>query len=151
MGHARARDGRAMRAWLGAPLALTAALLLACASGPASGPGRCPPAGVAHSAPAATPTGLVGGDGGRGAALFAAECARCHSHDVSERGSRLFRGYPRLDCAEWLATVDDGYLFRIIAEGGEALGRDPLMKPFAEQLSHQEISDLVAFVRASGG
>jgi mono/diheme cytochrome c family protein len=127
-----------------------AALALSCASGPTSGPAPCPPEG-AEPRPEQLifPPGLVDGDAARGEALFATWCARCHSHDVEGRESRLFRGYPRLDCAEWVAGVSDVYLFRIISDGGEALGKQATMKPFAEQLSGQEISDLVAYLRAS--
>ncbi len=129
-----------------------AALALSCASGPSSGPAPCPPAGPSQRPEQLIfPPGLVDGDAARGEALFAAQCARCHSHDVSDRGSRLFRAYPRLDCADWLAGVSDAYLFRIISEGGEAMGKQALMKPFSDQLSGQEISDLVAYLRASPG
>ena len=134
------------------PLALVALLGLACASGPASGPASCPPSGDGPRPETLLfPTGLVPGDPSRGEALFTTWCTRCHSLDVADRESRVFRSYPRLDCAEWAAGASDVYLYRIIAEGGEAFGKKAVMKPFADRLSGQEISDLVAYLRAAGG
>jgi mono/diheme cytochrome c family protein len=133
-----------------AAVAAFAAATTSCAGGPASGPAPCPIEGATARAEQLTfPPGLVDGNASRGEALFAAECARCHSHDVADRGSRLFRGYPRLDCGDWLAGASDVYLFRIISEGGEAMGKQALMKPFSDRLSGQEISNLVAYLRAS--
>lgn len=130
---------------------LTAALglAIACASGPSAGPAACP---VGQSTPLppelAASTGLVDGDAERGARLFAEHCTRCHSPDVADRESRLFRGYPRLDCGDWVAGVGDIYLYQVISEGGAALGKQAVMKPFADQLTTEEISDLVAYLRA---
>ncbi len=109
--------------------------LAPCATGPVGAPL------VAARAPA-------GGDAARGARLFEAECARCHSPLVAERGSRLFRGYPRLDCAAYLARVSDAYLATVISAGGAAVGLDDAMKAFGERLTPEEIADLVAHLRA---
>ena len=72
---------------------------------------------------------------------------RCHDPRVEARDSRLFRSYPRLDCSPWLARVSDAYLYQVIAEGGTAVGRSELMKPFGSQLSESEILSLIAFLR----
>jgi len=50
-----------------------------------------------------------------------------------------------------MVGVSDVYLYQIISEGGAALGKQAVMKPFADQLSSQEISDLVAYLRAFQG
>jgi len=132
--------------------ALAAALLAAwalpgCAGAPASGPADCAappdPAALAASASVEPPSGAAT----RGAALFERECQRCHSPRRQDRESRFFRGYPRLDCADYLSTAPPGYLFTAIAEGGPAVGRSEAMKPFAEVLSQQQIADLVTFLR----
>ena len=94
--------------------------------------------------------GPRGGDPSRGTELFAAQCARCHAPRVAERESRLFRKYPRLDCPTTAAS-SPAYLHLAIAEGGVAIQRDELMKPFAEQLSPEEIADLVAYLLAGAG
>lgn len=125
------------------------ALPSGCATGPAEGPAACPaPETSPRPEQLIMPPGLVDGDPARGEALFTAWCTRCHSSDVADRESRMFRGYPRLDCGEWVATVSDVYLFRIISEGGEAFGKQAVMKPFSDELSPAEISDLVAYLRS---
>ncbi len=121
--------------------------VLGCGSTPENGVAVCPRApeqGLLSSVTEPPPAG----DATRGAALFERECSRCHSVDLSARGSRFFRAYPRLDCADYLAQVTDRYLFVAISEGGLAVGRNELMKPFSELLTEQEIADLVAFLRA---
>ena len=87
------------------------------------------------------------GDPERGATLFAAQCAKCHSARVVDRSSRLFWGYPRLDCASYHEEVSDGYLRHVISQGGPAVGLDSAMKPFAMVLREQEITDLIAYLR----
>jgi len=106
------------------------------------GPVRGAPFGAAAPIPA-------GGDAARGARLFEAECSRCHAPRIGERGSRLFRAYPRLDCAPYLERADDAYLGTVISAGGAAVGLDDAMKPFGERLAPAEIADLVAYLRAS--
>ena len=88
-------------------------------------------------------------DAANGGLLFAQECTKCHAPRVIERDSRLFRGYPRLDCSEYLAKVSDGYLHTVIEKGGEAVGLASAMKPFEGKLSADEIADLIAFIRSA--
>lgn len=118
-------------------------------TGPASGPAPCPrdPDPEAIRA-AAGPAEAARGDPARGAELFETHCAGCHSTDVARRDSRFFRAYPRLDCEAWLAAVSDAYLYAAIADGGEAVNRDAVMKPWAEELSAAAIADLVAYLRS---
>jgi hypothetical protein len=62
----------------------------------------------------------------------------------------LFRGYPRLDCAQFHAGVSDGYLYAVVAHGGPAVGRDKAMKPFEAQLGTDAVVDLVLYLRSIG-
>ena len=122
------------------------AFAFACAGTPAPDAlGSCPGELRTHADLEASDD--VSGDATRGADLFALECSKCHSRHVVERTSRLFRGYPRLDCRGFHAKVTDAYLRRVISLGGTAVGLDKAMKPFAEKLSDQQINDLVAYVR----
>jgi mono/diheme cytochrome c family protein len=87
------------------------------------------------------------GDPARGAALFARECAKCHSRHLVGRGSRLFHGYPRLDCRDYLERASDAYLLAVVGEGGPAVGRDEAMKPFRELLGDRGLADVIAHLR----
>ena len=120
----------------------------ACARTPATGVARCPDPPDPSVLAALPEAPALAGDATRGDALFQRDCARCHSPRIEARESRLFRGYPRLDCDAYLAAAPDAYLQLAIANGGPAVNRDKLMKPFAEALSPQEIVDLIAGLRA---
>ncbi|MFT5696138.1 MAG: mono/diheme cytochrome c family protein [Myxococcota bacterium] len=93
---------------------------------------------------------LTSGAVDHGAELFAQQCARCHSRLVMERGSRLFRGYPRLDCADYQGAVSDAYLDQVIRQGGESVGLSGTMKPFGELLSDDDVAALIAYLRSAG-
>lgn len=135
------------------PLLFASVLLLgtACAQRSATSEVAVCPAPVDPAVVARAASADIGqGDAERGAALFDEHCARCHAPRVAERGSRLFRSYPRLDCPAYLRDVSPGYLFTVIARGGPAVGRQKAMKPFDDQLSQQAIFDLVAHLQDLG-
>lgn len=86
----------------------------------------------------------------RGAGLFVQQCARCHSRLAVERGSRLFRDYPRLDCADYQGAVSDAYLHKVIRQGGESVGLSGTMKPFGALLNDDDVAALIAYLRSTG-
>ena len=121
--------------------------LAACAgSPPPDSLGRC--ASGATQAVTLHEVPMEAGDASQGAQLFAASCAKCHAQLVSERSSRLFRGYPRLDCDAYLDRASDAYLWKAIASGGSSVGLDEAMKPFDSQLTPGQIADLIAYLRS---
>jgi mono/diheme cytochrome c family protein len=79
----------------------------------------------------------VVGDPQRGQTLFAERCASCHGE-----GGRGGSG-PSLSSPEFLATASDGFIRDAIANGRR--GTD--MPSFANELTGDEIDDLVALVR----
>jgi cytochrome c553 len=50
--------------------------------------------------------------------------------------------------AAFMNALSDEYLFRLLKEGGPALGKSPLMGAWGKNLSEQQIRDLVAFLRS---
>jgi cytochrome c oxidase cbb3-type subunit 3 len=48
----------------------------------------------------------------------------------------------------YMNALSDAHLFRVIQEGGPAVGKSPLMAPWGGTLGDQQIHDLVAFVRS---
>ena len=125
------------------------ALQLGCAGVPEGQLARCASGPPQRTLATLGDAPALAGDPARGAARFAEACTKCHSRLVVERASRLFRGYPRLDCNDYLTAVSDGYLTRVIAQGGLAVGLDKAMQPFAEQLTPEEIGDIIAYLRNS--
>ena len=49
--------------------------------------------------------------------------------------------------AEYMAGLSDADLFRVIQEGGAAMGKSPLMAAWGGTLSEDQIRSLVAFIR----
>jgi mono/diheme cytochrome c family protein len=85
-----------------------------------------------------------------GASLYALYCASCHGARGDGDGPIAQALDPRparhSDGSTMNALTDD-YLFRVIAEGGAALGKSPLMAPWGGTLDDAQIRALVAFIR----
>lgn len=81
----------------------------------------------------------------RGEAVFKANCLLCHGvkGDGKGRASVLFDPPPAN-----LTTSDknDDYKRMIITYGGAAMGRSEVMPVWGEQLSHQEIEDVIKYI-----
>ena len=126
---------------------LAAAIALACTSAPPVPPRAACPAPGPRSAPRSV--AAVSGDAQRGAASFARECARCHASAPERRAPGSPANAPRFDCAEWLATTSDAYLYDAINRGPGAYGHGGLA-PLGEHLTPGAIADLVAYLRGMG-
>ena len=83
----------------------------------------------------------------RGGLVYANYCVTCHgmNADGNGRAARLYDPRP----ANLRATdKNDTYLALIVRTGGEKLGRSPKMPPWGEELTDEQIRDVVAFVRS---
>lgn len=83
----------------------------------------------------------------RGGLVYANYCVTCHgiNADGNGRAARLYTPRPAN-----LRSSDknDAYLALIVQKGGEALGRSPKMPPWGEELTDEQVRDVVAFVRS---
>ena len=82
----------------------------------------------------------------RGEAVFKANCILCHGvkGDGKGRASVLFNPPP---ANLTKSDKNDEYKKMIITYGGAAMGRSPVMPIWGEQLSSQEIEDVVNYLR----
>ncbi len=82
----------------------------------------------------------------RGRAVFKTNCILCHGTkgDGNGRASRLYNPPP---ANLTRSDKNDMYKKMIITMGGEAMGRSRFMPVWGEQLSEQEIEDVVAYLR----
>ena len=85
-----------------------------------------------------------------GRAHYALYCATCHG--ATGRGDGLVAA--SLDPkpanhadAAYMGALSDEHIFRVIKEGGPAVGKSPLMAAWGGTLSDEQIRDLVAFIR----
>ena len=90
------------------------------------------------------------GDAQRGRADYQTYCASCHGARGDGDGplSRLLDPKPmRHSDARAMEALSDGYLARLLKEGGGAVGKSPLMAPWGKTFSDERIVDLVAHLR----
>ena len=83
----------------------------------------------------------------RGGLVYANYCVTSHgiNADGNGRAARLHNPRPANLRA---SDKNDAYIGLIVRRGGEALGRAPGMPPWAEELTDEQIKDVVAFVRS---
>jgi cytochrome c oxidase cbb3-type subunit 3 len=53
--------------------------------------------------------------------------------------------------AEYMGSLSDAHVYQVIAKGGAAVGKSPLMAPWSAVISDQDIRALVAFIRQLSG
>lgn len=108
-------------------------------------PSRQPPA------PAQAQPAGASGVAARGQGDYATYCAPCHGARGGGDGPLAAMLDPRParhSDAVIMSTLSDEYLFRLLKEGGPALGKSPLMGVWGRLLSEQRIHDLVAYLRS---
>lgn len=88
------------------------------------------------------------GDAERGRDLFLQYCRGCHGAD-GRGGAHTFM--PHVDTLTkkgYIDLVPDDYLFTVIAEGGESVGKSAYMPAWGGKLDEGDIRDLVAHIRS---
>jgi mono/diheme cytochrome c family protein len=85
------------------------------------------------------------------AGFYEDSCADCHGKAGKGDGPKAaeLKTKPAnyTDCAA-MQKFDDDYLFKIIKNGGEAMGKSKEMPDFAKAYDDDEIKSLVAYVRS---
>lgn len=83
----------------------------------------------------------------RGGLVYANYCVTCHGINADGNG-RAARLYDPRPANLRISEKNDSYLALIIRTGGEKLGRSPKMPPWVEELTDEQIRDVVSFVRS---
>jgi mono/diheme cytochrome c family protein len=87
----------------------------------------------------------------QGKRIFYQYCVWCHA-DATPAGpsnrSNVAPVPPLINDGEKLNGETDEFLENIIAKGGSALGRSPMMPPYGKTLSAGEIKAVICFTRA---
>lgn len=86
----------------------------------------------------------------RGAIVFRTYCALCHGYKADGNG-RAARNYSPRPANLVLTTASDDYKRRIIRQGGAALGRSQFMPPWGNELTEEQIEDVVYYLRIIQG
>ncbi len=103
-------------------------------------------------ATAPSPSGAAGkGDPKAGQAKYDLLCSSCHGATGKGDGPAAAALNPKprsLADAQYMKGLTDDHLFKVIKEGGAAVGKSPLMAAWGGQLKDPEIWDVVAYVRS---
>ena len=90
------------------------------------------------------------GDAAKGKTIYENNCAACHGPEGKGDGvaAQALDPKPRdLSDAAFTSTVTNEHLYKVISEGGPAVGLSPLMAPWGGILSESDIWDVIAFIR----
>lgn len=135
----------------GARALLLAFLAVGCGAAedppPATSPGSTP---APTAAPAPETSAASAPDVERGASLYALYCATCHGARGDGDGPAAQGLDPRParhGDGSYMNGLSDDYLFEVIAKGGAAVGKSPLMAPWGGTLDDAQIRDVIAFIR----
>ncbi len=94
----------------------------------------------------------AGGDPKKGKAKYTENmrCSACHGDTGLGDGPAAVALNPKprnFQDGAYMNAKPDEHFFKVIKNGGPAVGLSPLMAPFGTQLSDKEIRDVVAFIR----
>jgi mono/diheme cytochrome c family protein len=107
--------------------------------------------GCLSAAESGGPSGDLRADASRGRELYALYCSVCHGSGGAGDGPTASWMFPRPTNHtdhDYMASLSDEYLYRVIQKGGPSVGKSSWMAAWGPALSNQEIRDLIAHIRA---
>ncbi len=96
---------------------------------------------------------LAAGDLAKGKASFEQICASCHGTSGKGDGPAAAALSPKprdLTDKSYVSGLKDDYIKKLIKEGGQAVGKSPLMPPMGSALKDTDIENVIAYVRSLG-
>ncbi len=94
---------------------------------------------------------LAAGDAAKGKAAFQQYCAGCHGAAGKGDGAMGAAMNPKpkdLSDKAYNGSLKEDYLVKLIKEGGQAVGKSPMMPKMGGTLKDGEVADVVAFIRS---
>jgi mono/diheme cytochrome c family protein len=90
------------------------------------------------------------GDPKAAMATFKKNCERCHGPEA--KGDGPAGKFLKVKPADWtdksrMSKLTDAELTQAITKGGGAVGKSPVMPPFGDKFTSQEIENLIALIR----
>jgi len=90
------------------------------------------------------------GDAAKGKETYNNTCTACHGPEGKGDGvaSAALDPKPRdLSNGEYVSTLSNEHLYKVISEGGASVGLSPLMAAWGGVLSEQDIWNVIAYIR----
>jgi mono/diheme cytochrome c family protein len=88
------------------------------------------------------------GDVKTGAKLYKRYCRGCHGEDGRGGAHTFMPHIENLTKKGYIELLPDSYLYLVIAEGGEAVGKNAYMPAWNIKFTDQDIKDVIAHLRA---
>jgi mono/diheme cytochrome c family protein len=121
------------------------------APAPSPAPAAEAPPASAGEAASAGPYACIDGDPAKGREKYALLCASCHGAGGAGDGPASAGLAPKPAAhndGAYMNALTNAYLEKVIAEGGAAVGKSPMMAPWGATLPGPELGNVVAFVRS---
>ena len=86
-----------------------------------------------------------------GQKLFVAQCASCHGEGGKGDGvaAEVLDPKPRdLTDGEYVGSLTDEYMIKLLKGGGPAVEKSPLMPPLGAAMTEEQLGSVIAFVRS---
>lgn len=87
------------------------------------------------------------GDVATGAKLYKRYCRGCHGEDGRGGAHTFMPHIENLTKKGHIDLLPDSYLYEVIADGGEAVGKSAYMPAWKVKLSERDIKDVIAHIR----
>lgn len=122
------------------------------AQSPSQSPPQPPPESAPDAAGSAEPQHAESkADAEAGNADYQIYCASCHGQSGGGDGpvaAALPVKPAKHNDGGYMNALSDDYLFKVIAEGGPAVGKSEMMAPWGGSLSDAKIRNIIAFIRS---
>jgi mono/diheme cytochrome c family protein len=89
----------------------------------------------------------TGGEAAKGAKLYKRYCRGCHGEDGRGGAHTFMPHISNLTKKGYIELLPDSYLYDVIADGGEAVGKSAFMPAWKVKLSEDDIKDTIAYIR----
>lgn len=87
------------------------------------------------------------GDAARGERMYLKYCRGCHGKKGRGAAHTFMPHVGNLTKKDYIELLPDGYLYTVIAQGGEAVGKSGYMPAWETKLSEDDIKDIIAYIR----
>ena len=89
------------------------------------------------------------GPAGSGSHLFYSHCSKCHDVPPAQVFAELMEGVPTITDPRRVKSLDQQWLYQIIAEGGAGVGKRSSMPPYKEVLSDEDIRRIISYLNGN--
>ena len=96
---------------------------------------------------------LAKGDPAKGKASYDQMCASCHGASGKGDGPAAGALNPKpkdLSDKKYVGGLKDDYLTKLVKEGGQGVGKSPMMPPLGGSLKDADVNNVIAYVRSLG-